>query len=143
MDQTAVEKVSIAAERLLEKGDREALRQMVLRLNELLLRGLSEEQGGPVPTDPEILAVALRLQMRKVRDQTNVGKAVAQRLCENYRETFIQDVTVMCGSQLTREEEELVAAKFNIVLCYWLRTAAELIQSDTKDYHDLEVVGGG
>ena len=140
MNQTSVENTVIVAEKLLEKGDREAIRQMVTRLGELLHRGPTEEQGGPVGTDPDVLKTALKLQMRKCRANHKLGMLVVSHLCASQRQRFVEEVNGLCAGTLTLEEQEYVASRFNVPLCYWLRTAAELVQRETKDYHDLEVV---
>ncbi len=131
MNQTAVETALIQAERLLEHGDKEAIRQIIERLNELLRRGPSVDQGGPVGVDDDVLAAGLKIQMKKLREHSRLGRTIAEQISVSQRETFVRDVNGLCGGALTLEQQEYVALRFNSLLCYWLYSAAEFIQRDS------------
>jgi len=142
MDHTAVDDIKIRGQRMLQKGEREAVRQSIETLTALLAEGLSPEQGGPIDVSDDILDAALKVKMQAALGQTNVAKLIAQSICTSYRQRFVEDVNELCGNELPAEKQEFVASRFNIVLAYWLRAAADSVQEDTKDFYDLEAVRG-
>lgn len=128
MNQTAVEEICLRAERLLGVGDKEAIRQMLSRLQSLLEQGLTVEQGGPVGVDPEVLAAAVKLKIDEYVKYHTASLAIVNDLCTSYRQKFVQSVNSICQEALTARDQESVADEFDIVLHSWLLSAAKMIQ---------------
>lgn len=138
MNETAVDEALIQAERLIEHGDREAIRRTITGLSALLLRGPNVDQGGAVGVDDDVLEAGLKIQMRKLRESSRLGLVIAEQISASQRETFVRDVNGLCGGDLTLEQQEIVALRFNSLLCYWLRTAAEFIQREHSEESERE-----
>ncbi|KKK75940.1 hypothetical protein LCGC14_2868660, partial [marine sediment metagenome] len=80
MNETAVDEALIQAERLIEHGDREAIRRTITGLSALLLRGPNVDQGGAVGVDDDVLEAGLKIQMRKLRESSRLGLVIAEQI---------------------------------------------------------------
>jgi len=130
MDQTAINRIRENVGRLLERGDRETVRIAIEQMSRLLLEGPDAESGGPVGADADIFNSAMKFAIRKYRDRSGIGLTIATEVCAMQRQMFVREVNELCSGTLTLDQQEEVAARFQIVLSYWLRTTADQLQHE-------------